>query len=475
MCTFEIRNKKQNMLQLTNTLKGNAVVYVVNEQTKMDSQFPTYIKEAFESFLNSDSKDDFIKIGKQIFFFIREDNDLEKMRVSGFHIRQKLDKKELEITIVGSGQQTLALAEGLYLSNYQFLKYFKDADEREFLLEKIFILGSFSEAEIHSMNNIIKAVFWARDMVNEPSSYLSAAQLSKEIQEIGEEARFSVEVLEKKEIKKLKMGGLLAVNLGSIEPPTFTILEHKPENPINQKPIVLVGKGVVYDTGGLSLKPTAGSMDLMKSDMGGAAMMAGALYAAALNKSDLHIIALIPATDNRPGENAYAPGDVITMMDGTTVEVLNTDAEGRMILADAITYADRFQPELIINAATLTGAALVAAGSRAACLMSNATDDVNTAILNAGTKVHERMIQLPLWDDYKDQLKSSIADLKNIGGRFAGTITAGKFLEHFAKQPFVHIDIAGPAFTEAPENYKGNGGTGTGIRALSEFFANYKK
>jgi len=162
-------------------------------------------------------------------------------------------------------------------------------------------------------------------------------------------------------------------------------------------------------------------------------------------------------------------------MDGTTVEVLNTDAEGRMILADAITYADRFQPELIINAATLTGAALVAAGSRAACLMSNATDDVNTAILNAGTKVHERMIQLPLWDDYKDQLKSSIADLKNIGGRFAGTITAGKFLEHFAKQPFVHIDIAGPAFTEAPENYKGNGGTGTGIRALSEFFANYKK
>jgi len=463
------------MLQLTNTLNTDAVVYVVNEQTNIDSQFPQYIQEAFESFKNSETKEDFIKVGNKNYFFVKENQDLEKMRVAGFAIRQKLDKKATAITIIGNDEITLALAEGLALSNYQFLKYFKDADEREYQLENIFVLGNVSQASITEMNNVIQAVFWARDMVNEPSSYLSANQLAKEIQEIGDEAGFSVEVLGKSEIQKLKMGGLLAVNMGSIEPPTFTILEHKPENPINEKPIVLVGKGVVYDTGGLSLKPTAGSMDLMKSDMGGAAMMAGAVYAAALNKSNIHIIGLIPATDNRPGGNAYAPGDVITMMDGTTVEVLNTDAEGRMILADAISYADRFNPELIINAATLTGAALVAAGSRAACLMSNADESVNKQILDAGTQVYERMIQLPLWDDYKEQIKSSIADLKNIGGRFAGTITAGKFLEHFAKQPFVHIDIAGPAFTEAPENYKGNGGTGTGIRTLSAFFANYKK
>ena len=463
------------MLQLTNTLNTDAVVYVVNEQTNIDSQFPQYIQEAFESFKNSETKEDFIKVGNKNYFFVKENQDLEKMRVAGFAIRQKLDKKATAITIIGNDEITLALAEGLALSNYQFLKYFKDADEREYQLENIFVLGNVSQASITEMNNVIQAVFWARDMVNEPSSYLSANQLAKEIQEIGDEAGFSVEVLGKSEIQKLKMGGLLAVNMGSIEPPTFTILEHKPENPINEKPIVLVGKGVVYDTGGLSLKPTAGSMDLMKSDMGGAAMMAGAVYAAALNKSNIHIIGLIPATDNRPGQNAYAPGDVITMMDGTTVEVLNTDAEGRMILADAISYADRFNPELIINAATLTGAALVAAGSRAACLMSNADESVNKQILDAGTQVYERMIQLPLWDDYKEQIKSSIADLKNIGGRFAGTITAGKFLEHFAKQPFVHIDIAGPAFTEAPENYKGNGGTGTGIRTLSAFFANYKK
>ena len=458
------------MLQLVQNLTGNAVVYLVNNQTTVDVQLPNYIQEVFESFKNSDEKENFAKIGEKAYFFVRENNDLEKMRVAGFNIRQKLDRKNTELTIVGNGETALALAEGLALSNYQFLKYFKDADEREYALEHICLFGEISEKEINRMNNTIKAVYWARDMVNEPVNYLDATQLGKEIQEIGNEAGFTVEVLDKSAIETLKMGGLLAVNKGSIAPPTFTIMEYKPENPVNEKPIVLVGKGVVYDTGGLSLKPTQGSMDVMKSDMGGAAMMAGTIYAAALNKIDTHIIGLIPATDNRPGQEAYTPGDVIRMYDGTTVEVLNTDAEGRMILADAIAYANKFQPELIINAATLTGAALVAAGTKAACMMSNADEKINQKLLKAGEKVYERMVQLPLWDDYKEQLKSSVADLKNIGGRMAGTITAGKFLEHFAKQPFVHIDIAGPAFTEAPENYKGLGGTGTGIRTLMQFF-----
>lgn len=458
------------MLQLVQNLTGKAVVYIVNGQTVIDNQLPNYIQEAFTSFKNSDKKEDFVKIGESVYFFVKEDEGLEKMRLFGFNIRQKLDKKANAITIAGNGETALALAEGLALSNYQFLKYYKDADEREYALEHIYLFGDISESRISRMNNTIKAVFWARDMVNEPVNYLDAIQLGKEIIEIGNEAGFTVEVLDKSTIEALKMGGLLAVNKGSLTPPTFTIMEYKPENPTNQKPIVLVGKGVVYDTGGLSLKPTQGSMDVMKSDMGGAAMMAGTIYAAALNKLNVHIIGLIPATDNRPGQEAYTPGDVIRMYDGTTVEVLNTDAEGRMILADAIAYADKFQPELIINAATLTGAALVAAGTRAACLMSNADEKINQKLLVAGEKVYERMVQLPLWEDYKEQLKSSVADLKNIGGRYAGTITAGKFLEHFAKQPFVHIDIAGPAFTESPENYKGLGGTGTGIRALIEFF-----
>lgn len=463
------------MLQLTNQVKGSAIVYIINEQTEVDTQLPTYIQEAFSSFKTAEATEDFIKVGNQFHFFVKETNDLEKMRVAGFNVRQKLDKKATDVTLVGSGETTLALAEGLALSNYQFLKYFKDADSREYALENIFILGTVSETEINQMNNVIKAVLWARDMVNEPTSYLTALQLAKEIQEIGDEAQFHVEVFHKAEIEALKMGGLLAVNKGSVQPPTFTVMEYKPANPINQKPIVLVGKGVVYDTGGLSLKPTPNSMDLMKSDMGGAAMMAGTIYAAALNKLNVHIIALVPATDNRPGGDAYAPGDIITMMDGTTVEVLNTDAEGRMILADAISYATKYNPELIINSATLTGAALVAVGTRASCMMSNASEEVNQALLASGNKVYERMVTLPLWDDYKEQLKSTCADLKNIGGSTAGTITAGKFLEHFAKAPFVHIDIAGPAFNSAPENYKGLGGTGTGIRALHHFFVNYKK
>ncbi len=463
------------MLQLTDHLSGNAFVYIVNNQTEINQELPNHIKEVFTTFKNSEEKEDFVKIGQNVYFFVKENEDLEKMRVAGFAVRQKLDKKAVELTIVGNGETALALAEGLALSNYQFLKYFKDADDREYALDIIKLFGTISKEEINRMNNVIKAVFWARDMVNEPHSYLNATQLAKEIQEIGEEAHLKVEVLNKSQIEALRMGGLLAVNKGSIQPPTFTIVEYKPANAVNEKPIVLVGKGVVYDTGGLSLKPTPSSMDLMKSDMGGAAMMAGTIYAAALNKLNVHIIALIPATDNRPGGDAYAPGDIITMMDGTTVEVLNTDAEGRMILADAISYAAKYNPELIVNSATLTGAALIAAGSRAACMMSNAGENVDQALHKAGNKVYERMVQLPLWDDYKEQLKSTCADLKNIGGRMAGTITAGKFLEHFAKAPFVHIDIAGPAFTEAPENYKGLGGTGTGIRTLHEYFVNYKK
>lgn len=458
------------MLQLVQSLTTKTVLYVVDGKTSVNDSSPDYIKKAFEDFNQSEQTIDFQKVGDNVYFFLKENTDLEKMRVSGFDIRQKLDKKVEALTIVGNGDTAMALAEGLALSNYQFLKYYKDADDKEYALENIYLLGDFDQTKISRMNNTIKAVYWTRDMVNEPLNYLDAVQLGKEIQEISAEAGITVEVLDKPAIEALKMGGLLAVNRGSITPPTFSIMEYKPENPTNKKPIVLVGKGVVYDTGGLSLKPTQGSMDVMKSDMGGAAMMAGTIYAAALNKLNVHLICLIPATDNRPGQEAYTPGDVIRMYDGTTVEVLNTDAEGRMILADAIAYADKFQPELIINAATLTGAALVAAGTRAACLMSNAEQDINQKILTAGEKVYERMVQLPLWDDYKTQLQSTIADMKNIGGRYAGTITAGKFLEHFAKQPFVHIDIAGPTFTEATENYKGLGGTGTGVRALNEFF-----
>lgn len=267
------------------------------------------------------------------------------------------------------------------------------------------------------------------------------------------------------------MGGLLAVNTGSPEPPTFIIMEHKPKNATNDQPIVLVGKGVVYDTGGLSLKPS-NFMDTMKSDMGGAAAVIGTMSAVAEANLPVHVIGLVPATDNRPGGNAVTPGDVITISDGTTVEVLNTDAEGRLILSDALVYAKRYKPELVIDLATLTGAAARAIGRYAIVGMGNAPQSDMQKLQESGDKVRERVVEFPFWDEYKELLKSPIADLKNIGGAEAGAITAGKFLEHFTDYPYIHLDIAGPAFLSKRVGYQIEGGTGIGVRLLFDFLSN---
>jgi leucyl aminopeptidase len=249
-------------------------------------------------------------------------------------------------------------------------------------------------------------------------------------------------------------------------------MEYKPKNAKNKKPYVLVGKGVVYDTGGLSLKPTANSMDLMKCDMAGGAAVGCALYAIAKAKLNVHVIALVPATDNRPGFNAFAPGDIITMMDGSTVEMLNSDAEGRMILADALHYAKRYKPELTIDIATLTGAAMAAIGTFGVVGMGTATDTQKQKLQKSGLNVYERIAEFPFWDEYSELLKSDIADQKNIGGPLGGAITAGKFLEKFTDYPYYHLDIAGPAFLSGKDSYRGKGGTGVGVRLFFDFFKN---
>ena len=277
---------------------------------------------------------------------------------------------------------------------------------------------------------LLQAVFHARDLVNEPLSYLTAIQFSKEIEKMGTEAGFSVEVFHKKKIETLKMGGLLAVNKGSIDPPTFNILEWKPENAANKKPVILVGKGVVFDTGGLSLKPTPKSMDFMKCDMAGGAVVAATIYAVAKNKLPVYVIGLIPATDNRPDGNAYVPGDIITMFDGTTVEIKNTDAEGRLILADALSYAKKYDPELVIDIATLTGAAEIVAGNYAIVGMGN-NPNYLAQLKETGNDTYERIIEMPLWEEYAKPLKSTVADLNNLGIREAQSTIAGKFLRTF--------------------------------------------
>ncbi|HRO41321.1 MAG TPA: leucyl aminopeptidase [Flavipsychrobacter sp.] len=404
----------------------------------------------------------------------------EALRKAGAEFAGIINKQKLdEITIANLSANSFAaftIAEGMALASYQFLKYRKEAKKLTNTLNTIsFTKQSITVKEINQLAATTEAIYRARTLVNEPLNYLSATQLAKEIAALGKEAGFKVTTLQKAQIEKEKMGGILAVNRGSIEPPTFTIMEYKPAKSLNKNPIVLVGKGIVYDTGGLSLKPTPASMDRMKSDMSGAALVSGAMYAIAQMKLPLHVIALVPATDNRPGENAYVPGDIITMYSGTTVEVLNTDAEGRLVLGDALHWAKRYKPELVLDFATLTGAASVAVGEHGIVCMGTATDDTKQAIKESGNRQYERLVEYPLWDEYGEMIKSEFADLKNVGGPSGGAITAGKFLEHFTDYPWMHFDIAGVSFSTAKKGYIPSGGTAYGMRMLLDFLLNYKK
>jgi leucyl aminopeptidase len=368
-----------------------------------------------------------------------------------------------------SRNTVMAFLEGMVLGSYQFLKYRSDFRKKANTLRNIYLSGVSADAqEIASMERRCQAVYKARDLVNEPHSYLTAKKIADYMSEAGKKTGISVRILGKSAIASLRMGGLLAVNSGSKEPPTFTIMEYKPPKAVNRNPIVLVGKGVVFDTGGINLKTAAGLED-MKSDMAGAAAAGMALHAIASDKLPVYIVALIPATDNKPSATACVPGDIIKMSDGTTVEIMNTDAEGRLILADAIVYAARYKPSLIITLATLTGAAQAAIGNFGTVAMQSKASSEMEMLRAAGDAVHERLWEFPFWEDYDELIKSETADLKNTGGRLAGAITAGKFLAHFAKSPFIHLDIAGPAFTDKRDSYRGHGGTGTGVRLLYEF------
>lgn len=403
--------------------------------------------------------------------------NLEKARKSAHNVISDINGWHItEVSIVNMTpvpQLAMAFAEGLILSNYQFLNYHSDKEKKVHSLADVTIVDNKIElSDTDELSNLLKAVYVTRDLVNEPVSTLNAVELSKWAEKIGEESGFSVQVMQKNEIMENKMGGLLAVNRGSVDPPTFSILEWRPDNASNKKPVVLVGKGVVYDTGGLSLKPTKDSMDYMKSDMAGAAAVIGTMSAVANAKLPLHVIGLIPATDNRPDGNAYAPGDVVLMYNGTTVEVMNTDAEGRMILADALSYANKYDPSLVLSVATLTGSAAIAIGSEGTVIMGNADNTIFRALIKAGDDTYERVVQFPFWEEYGEKLKSDIADIKNLGGREAGAITAGKFLEKFTDYPFIHLDIAGTAYSKTGINYRGKGSSGVGVRLLYFFLKN---
>src|SRR5690606_9514309 len=345
-------------------------------------------------------------------------------------------------------QAARILADGAY--RFDALKSDKDKKDKKHRGAKKLVLLVTSEltAELDTAvlqgHAVATGMALAKDLGNLPGNLCTPTHLADTAESLGKQYEFDVEVLDRDDMKKLGMGSFLSVARGSHQPPKFIVMHYK-GGKAKAKPIVLVGKGITFDTGGISLKPAA-EMDEMKYDMCGAASVLGTFKAVAQMGLPINLVGLIPTTENMPGGGATKPGDVVTSMSGQTIEVLNTDAEGRLILCDALTYAERFKPECVIDIATLTGACVVALGKIPSGLLAN-DDELAAEILKRGTESGDRAWQLPLWDEYQELLKSNFADMGNIGGRYAGTITAACFLSRFTKDyKWAHLDIAGTAW-----------------------------
>ncbi|MFQ3662953.1 MAG: leucyl aminopeptidase [Chloroflexaceae bacterium] len=370
-----------------------------------------------------------------------------------------------------------ALAEGFALGAYRFQRYRTDlSEEQKFTIAGATIVATAGvealRAGAATGQAIARGVAYARDLVNTPPNDLPPAALGEAAIALGQRLGLTVTVLDKPQLIAGGFGGVLAVGQGSANEPRFIVLEYGAANE-GAPTICLVGKGLTFDSGGLSIKP-ADSMKTMKADMSGAAAVFGALQVVAELKLPLHVVGIVPAAENMPSSTAFRPDDVITTLSGKTVEVLNTDAEGRIVLADGLHYAQQYKPDAIIELSTLTGAIVIALGAHAIGMMAT-SQELADRVSRAGEASGERVWQLPLWDEYREMLKSDIADMKNIGGRPAGSITAAAFLANFVGDyPFVHLDIAGTAFAEKPTKpYDAPGATGVGVRLLSELLRDY--
>ena len=468
-------------LSLINRLSFNqSIVFLINDLNNLPSGFFSEEEVKIIDHQNKSLKKEVISLHhlNNSFFiqFIKEEENPfkkhENCRKAGDTLASMLNGLKIKQVVIHDNncvpEEVLHFAEGLLLGNYQFIKYKRDKEKIHSLKEVLIFSKKIKKEQIHEVSLVTKAVTNCRSLINEPYSYLNAVVFSSEVEKMGKECGAKVEVMNKKKLESLKMGGLLAVNKASNEPPTFTVMEWKPLNAINSKPIIFVGKGIVYDSGGMNLKP-GDSMANMKDDMSGAAAVVCAIYAIATAKIPVYVIGLMPATDNKIGPKAMMPGDIITMYNGTTVEVLNTDAEGRVVLADALSYAAKYKPELVIDLATLTGSAVRAIGKYGIVAMQVKAEKEFDLLKQSGWNVYERLVEFPAWEEYGELMKSDIADLKNLGPAEAGSITAGKFLENFTDYPYIHLDIAGPAFLEKRDSYRGQGGTGVGVRLLFDY------
>lgn len=368
-----------------------------------------------------------------------------------------------------------ALAEGSLLSLYKFDKYVTENSKKNTTLKHVSVVTEDPQRLAPMRKGttrariICEATYFARDLANAPANEIYPASLAQRAKESARKNGFTLNILDEKRIKALKMGGLLGVAQGSDKPPRFLVMEYRGRNS-GKRPVVLVGKGVTFDAGGISIKPASGMGD-MKMDMSGAAAVLGTMQAVSRLKLPVHLVGLVPATENLLGGSAMKPGDVLIHFNGNTSEVDNTDAEGRLILADALSYASRYKPELVIDLATLTGAVVVALGHQATGMMGN-DDAAMTQLKEAGTRTYERVWQLPLFEEYEKLIKSEIADVKNVGGRWGGAITAALFLKKFiGDYKWIHLDIAGTAMTDESLDYIPRGGSGVGVRLLVDFLS----
>jgi leucyl aminopeptidase len=413
--------------------------------------------------------------------------DLDKIRQAAGTVCKKVKElklKSFSSQVYGVKQRKFSLqdssqavVEGTLLAAYQLGDY-KTLDKENLFEIEEFTLIDNDRANIPKIQKGAKLgeIFsWgtnlARDLINHPANVITPTKLAQVAVNLSKDYKFKCEVLSLPQIKKLKMGALLGVAQGSNQPPKFIIMQHIPKRKRGGI-VVLVGKGITFDSGGISLKPSE-KMGEMKADMSGAAAVLATVSSAARMNLPVHLVGLIPATENLPSGTAQRPGDILTSYSGKTIEVINTDAEGRLILADALSYAGKFNPRAIVDIATLTGACVVALGHVGAGMMGN-DENLKRKILQASKKTGEKFWELPLWEEYEEQIKSDLADVKNTGGRPAGSITAGLFLKKFVGDyRWVHLDIAGMDLEEKGKPYIPKGAVGFGVRLFLQFLRDW--
>lgn len=490
---------------ITNATRSNAkadavVVFFFEDQKDFSASTKQLIKEVPHAKPAFDTKDFEGKSNQTALIYCGSAYSTNKVILTGLGKKEKVDLECLRraaaaatksaqaskcssvsfelptVKGLGADEVAQAVCEGAELSQYRYDKHKTVTKNKGGALVKKFSIftdkasAKLAKNGVDAANAIVIGVMAARDLANAPNNEIYPETLAKAAVALGKAHGFKTTVLDKKKIQALKMGGLLGVNQGSVRPPVFIIMEHN-GGPKSEKPVVLVGKGVTFDTGGISIKPSAGMSD-MKGDMHGSATVIGTMASIAASKLKRNVIGLVPATENMPSGTAIVPGDILTFMNGKTAEIDNTDAEGRLILADALCFAERYKPQAVIDLATLTGACVVALGNVTTGMMGN-DDGIKNRLRKSAARTNEYVCELPLYEEYEELISSDYADIKNSGGRGAGAITAGLFLQHFVNYPWVHLDIAGTGMTSKPGHYTPRGCTGVGVRLLSDALKNW--